>query len=282
MYKRFFAFGCSFTDYLWTTWADIVAAAYPGAEYFNLGRGGTSNQLILYRMMEADQLYNFNKEDLIIVQWTGVTRETIWKDGYWEGGGNVYNNVAFSKEYLDNYTSILNYMIRDHSIIKAVQSFLSSKPCTHYQICMLSPSKIDVHYFARPSKIKYMESVELNSQDIEYLAKLYKPCIDLIKPSYTEIIFNNAFPKHPRPLKRLHDGKIENDWHPTPAEHLTYIETVLPEIPITQEIRNNVQVDTDIIMAPGKINSYAEWGNTEQLTVNGTVDRKHKEKRIRF
>ena len=66
--SRFFAFGCSFTDYQWTTWADIVAAAYPGAEYFNLGRGGTSNQLILYRMMEADQLYNFNKEDLIIVQ----------------------------------------------------------------------------------------------------------------------------------------------------------------------------------------------------------------------
>ena len=271
MYKRFFAFGCSFTSYLWTTWADIVAAAYPGAEYFNLGRGSTSNQLILYRMMEADQLYNFNKEDLIIVQWTGVTRETIWKDGYWRGGGNVYNDVALSKEYLDNYTSILNYMIRDHSIIKAVQSFLSSKPCTHYQICMLPPSKTE-----------YMESIELNSQDIEYLAKLYKPCIDLIKPSYMEIIFNNEFSEHSRPLKRLDDGKIVNDWHPTPAEHLTYIETVLPEIPITQEIRNNVQVDTDIIMAPGKINSWAERRNTEQLTVNGTVDRKHKEKRIRF
>lgn len=271
MYKRFFAFGCSFTSYLWTTWADIVAAAYPGAEYFNLGRGGSSNQLILYRMMEADQLYNFNKEDLIIVQWTQVTRETIWKDGYWTAGGNVYNNVAFSKECLDNYSSILNYMIRDHSIIKAVQSFLSSKPCTHYQICMSSPSKME-----------NMKSIEL---DIEYLAKLYKPCIDLIKPSYTEIIFNilhNAFPESSRPLKRLDDGKIVNDWHPTPAEHLTYIETVLPEIPITQEIRNNIQVDTDIIMAPGKINSWAERRNTEQLTVNGTVDRKHKEKRIRF
>lgn len=275
MYKRFFAFGCSFTDYQWTTWADIVAAAYPGAEYFNLGRGSTSNQLILYRMMEADQLYNFNKEDLIIVQWTGVTRETIWKDGHWTGGGNVYNkNVVFSKEYLDNYTSILNYMIRDHSIIKAVQSFLSSKPCTHYQICMSSPSKTE--------NIKSIELDSQDIQDIEYLTKLYKPCIDLIKPSYMEIIFNNEFSNHSRPLIRLQDGRIINDVHPTPAEHLTYIETVLPEIPITQEIRNNVQVDTDIIMAPGKINSNAEWGNTEQLTVNGTVDRKHKEKRIRF
>jgi hypothetical protein len=41
-YKRFFAFGRSFTDYLWPTWADIIGREIP--YYENWGHGAAGNQ----------------------------------------------------------------------------------------------------------------------------------------------------------------------------------------------------------------------------------------------
>ena len=48
-YKRFFAFGCSFTRYEWITWADIIA--YHIKESYNYGRSGGGNSYIFYSLV---------------------------------------------------------------------------------------------------------------------------------------------------------------------------------------------------------------------------------------
>jgi hypothetical protein len=36
-YKRFFAFGCSFTKYHCPSWSDLISKEMPNAEYVNFG-----------------------------------------------------------------------------------------------------------------------------------------------------------------------------------------------------------------------------------------------------
>ena len=45
-YKRLFVFGCSFTQYRWPTWADIIAKDNPHLEYFNTANSGAGNLYI--------------------------------------------------------------------------------------------------------------------------------------------------------------------------------------------------------------------------------------------
>ena len=47
--KRLFTFGCSFTQYNWPTWADILGRSLhqEGWEFHNIGRAGTGNMQIM-------------------------------------------------------------------------------------------------------------------------------------------------------------------------------------------------------------------------------------------
>jgi hypothetical protein len=67
---RLFTFGCSFTNYRWSTWADCLA---PEFDYFeNWGQSGAGNHYIFNSMMEADQRHQFDEGDTVIVCWTNV------------------------------------------------------------------------------------------------------------------------------------------------------------------------------------------------------------------
>ena len=58
--KRFFAFGCSYTSYSYATWADLIGIHFK--EYYNYGRAGCSNAYIMNRVVEANEMYQFNPE----------------------------------------------------------------------------------------------------------------------------------------------------------------------------------------------------------------------------
>ena len=53
-YKRLFAFGCSFTCYIYPTWADIIYQSLnEDCEFYNCGRSGGGNLFISHRITEA-------------------------------------------------------------------------------------------------------------------------------------------------------------------------------------------------------------------------------------
>lgn len=49
--NRLFTFGCSFTNYMWPTWADILAIEFDS--YRNWGRIGAGNHFIFYSLLEC-------------------------------------------------------------------------------------------------------------------------------------------------------------------------------------------------------------------------------------
>jgi hypothetical protein len=68
-----FTFGCSFTEYIWPTWADILGREF---EYYeNWGKAGGGNQYIFNSLIECHLRNQLTKDDTVIIRWTSPDRE---------------------------------------------------------------------------------------------------------------------------------------------------------------------------------------------------------------
>jgi hypothetical protein len=121
-YKRIFTFGCSFSNYAWPTWADVIAIQTKIPVY-NGAIAGLGNVGILHRLLEYDLKFKFNDDDLVLVMWTSWSREDRFLDGSWKNVGNVFNNNFYD----DHFTS--KYWSWDNDIIKNATSIILANRC---------------------------------------------------------------------------------------------------------------------------------------------------------
>lgn len=102
-------FGCSFTNYAWPTWADIMAYDL-NCGYENWAQGGGGNQQIarraLYRWSQG-----ITSDDWIMIQWTGINREDRFMNGRWICEGPVYLSNTYKKDFLEKYWDLDNDII---------------------------------------------------------------------------------------------------------------------------------------------------------------------------
>jgi hypothetical protein len=122
-YKRIFTFGCSFTNWTWPTWADIISVQ-TNVPVYNGGLAGLGNVGISCRILEYDMKYHFQQDDLILVMWTNWSREDRYLNNKWKLVGNVFNNNFYDKEFIKKYWSWENDIIKNaSSIILTNKSF---------------------------------------------------------------------------------------------------------------------------------------------------------------
>jgi len=215
--KRLFGFGCSFTNYRWSTWADCLA---PEFEYFeNWGQSGAGNQFIFNSVMEADQRHQFGVDDTVVVCWTSIDREDRYVDHRWHTPGNAYfaTNV-YNSEYLKTHIDERGYLIRDLAAIKAVKTLLENRPGLRWE-------------FLSMVEIMGMPTTNNVSQHRDVM-QLYEDVIRSIKPGYDKTVFLNNWPK---------PGE---DPHPSPEEHLAYLDYVLPGWVTKTETRVKMQQES--------------------------------------
>jgi hypothetical protein len=111
-YKRFFAFGCSFTQYYWPTWADIISNEFK--ESHNYGRNGAGNFFIYQSLIEAILQHEINKDDLVMIMFSSVTREDRFtKNRGWITPGNLYFQNEYDEKFIKNYMCDHGYLMRD-------------------------------------------------------------------------------------------------------------------------------------------------------------------------
>jgi hypothetical protein len=192
---RLFTFGCSFTNYRWSTWADCLA---PEFDYFeNWAQSGAGNHYIFNSVMEADQQHKFTAGDTVVVCWSGINREDRYIDGRWHTPGNVhFAKTVYHPEYLMHYVDDRGFLIRDLAYIKAVKRLLES--------CSINWRFLSMSELV-PQNSLYKDAVDL-----------YQDVLDSIAPGFDKTVFLNNWPK------------ASDDPHPSPAEHLAYLDTVLP------------------------------------------------------
>jgi hypothetical protein len=280
-----FAFGCSFTNYNWPTWADIIGKEFE--HYENWGKTGGGNQFMFQSIMECVAKNKISKDDTVIVMWTNVSREDRYMNGEWVTPGNIFTQYIYPQSFVKKFADMRGYFIRDFNTILATQTILKSIGCKFYFLSMVS--LLTPHqYYHEPS------------DQADDLLIYFEPLLQQIKPSVHEIVFNFDWTSRPFAVADLtlrqqhyrdirdpnwpewktetgdeeasfianlsdkikkecleryqldlyHNSKPQHqrdDYHPTPLEHLEYLEKVLPEILITEPTKQWVEsMDNEI------------------------------------
>ena len=115
--KRIFTYGCSFTSWRWPTWPHILQHALPDYQVNDRAFEGKGNIAILHDLLEDDLKHKFTEDDIILIVWTGWTREDRFHDGVWLCDGNIHTGDTHSKEFIENYWSMSNDIMKNTSAI---------------------------------------------------------------------------------------------------------------------------------------------------------------------
>ena len=206
-YKRFFTFGCSFTSYMWPTWADVISKEMPNAEFFNLGKSGSGNSLISYRIAEANNRFKFTETDLVMVMFTTYCREDRWVNTGthpftgWVSGGNIYNTDIYPKDWVKKFADERGYLIRDAAIIDMATIYVETLPC-------------DSHLMMAVPFLLGAESCDYTTSEPKDIAEIYVETFSKFKPSMYEIELQG--------WKTDYTGFI--DGHPSTIKYYNYLE----------------------------------------------------------
>lgn len=228
--NRFFAFGCSFTNYWrWPTWADAVGRQ--AAIYENWGVCGGGNGLIFNSLIECNQRWNLRESDVVAIMWTNTSREDRYVGRRWLGQGNVYwgDGSALPYDYIKKFACERGYLIRDLAYIAAAKNLLESWRCQYkfFSMVPLSLTNQDAGLGFNPE-----DSIDQDSD----VRTLYSEPLSCIEPSVFEVIFKGDWDSKPG-IPDSYDPK-RRDFHPTPTEHLDYLAQVWPDMPLTHQTRN--------------------------------------------
>lgn len=253
-YKRFFAFGCSFTNYYWPTWADIIGNEIP--YYENWGLISAGNQFIFNSVIECDAKNHFDKDDLVIVMWTSIEREDRYVGTDWFPASHIERDKIYGSEWIKKFgNQIRGFLIRDLAAIRATQQLLKSRDCDWANFSISPISKMD------RSTIEVKDIDHLNELHKRYIKlhtdlclgkeitephahspdvlKVYKDEFTNIEDSVLNLIFKGEWAVPPRPNKK--------DGHPTPREHLQYLQQIYPNFVPNQDTEKFIQKWEDVV-----------------------------------
>lgn len=125
------AYGCSFTNYKWPTYADILGEQYNA---INRGNSGSGNERIFYHFMEDFKNENIDSKDIVIFQWSGLTRfDYLTSGSAWMSPGNVLNKHDKDAHFV--YSKIRNWFNPDYEFEKIINYILCCEYLTKHIGC---------------------------------------------------------------------------------------------------------------------------------------------------
>ena len=219
-YKRFFAFGCSMTDYYWSTWADIIGAHVP--EYYNWGRSGQGNVFIALSIVEAHKRFTFGPGDLVIPMWSSSTREDRYFNNSWHGGGNIYTNKAYTNAQQKAFIQTADprfYLIRDLGMISYAATLLETTAADWDFLSMI-----------RPGELEWGQD-KIEHTDVEYH---HADTYQLLKPSLYDTIAQRTWQTF---------TNESGDNHPLPLRHLEYLRTIYKQVQVNPAVEHTAAAE---------------------------------------
>ena len=220
---RLFTFGCSLTCYKWPTWADILGREY--AYFENWANCGVGNQYIFNSLVEAVITRQISSGDTVIVMWTNFSRWDYYQDGGWRTSmfyrDSKDSDWQTNEKLLDMMLDIRGVYLRDLALLYAAHSLLDHIGCDNkiFSVVDINNIGFGMHDTVDP--------------DVGDLLDNYQSTLKRIRTSVHRAVFDLDW--HNRPIFETTPRK---DLHPSPAEHLEYLDKVLPEIKISQYTRD--------------------------------------------
>lgn len=211
-YKRLFTIGCSFTEYMYPTWANVLSKSMPDAEFYNIGLSGTSNPFIANRMAEGNVKFKFCETDLVVVMWTTTARETHYVRGKWFNPGNIFSQAEYSKEFVEKFADPNGYLIRDLATIELATAYANSLPCTY------------VGLLSTPIDFRYLGDHSPKSEDrlASEILKTYSKLLSTFPKSMYELEMNECWESGSTYRSDMFKG-LRDDYHPSTIRYCNYL-----------------------------------------------------------
>lgn len=256
--SRLFTFGCSFTNWIWPTWADIYATKFDFFENWGLPSAG--NLYIFNSIVEANKRYNFKANDTVAIMWSGMLRY----DSYFHDRWN-----CFHKEH----ESIRGSEIINIGYINAIHELLESKK-VNFTFLSMSEYNIEKDIYAL-----YKDTIDIIKPHIKYnttplkididlnILESYKGCHSYIRDSYdclkginwpTFEDYIKQYPKSESDNKmKTFNSIVDNLWknlqsdsHPTPVIHLKNLQYHFKDFQPDQKTIDWIYKYEDLINQP--------------------------------
>ena len=215
-YKRLVVFGCSFTNYRWSTWADLLSAEMPQAEYINVGRSGAGNQFIFTQINQYLNLNKLGQDDLVIVLWSSFFREDRYIHGKhenWMTPGNIYTQSEYDDQFVENYVCNRGMAIRDLALIDSTNKIFHNAEFDSISSLSIPPD-LQTHYCGG------------HGEDTEALADVYEAYAHVTDHMVSDLMA--CFPEG-WTMEYSYtdaDGNEYGDYHPSVMGYLDYLRTL--------------------------------------------------------
>ncbi len=227
--SRLITIGCSLTEYVYPTWADMVGTHFD--EYYNLGNAGSGHAFMHVIFNEADTILNLGEGDTVMLMSTSFTRYDVWlpHDGKlgnwgWQGNGNVWQEGKFPKDFFKHLYSNAYCLMQSYASLKSIKEICEAKGIKFYLLKGFDTNKFYQDNEGPHSKDIY-EDVQLDFY-IDALDNLF----EIEKKSlYTYLEEQPFFPGY------SYEDTDVVDAHPTITMHNQYLKSVLPQYAITDD-----------------------------------------------
>jgi hypothetical protein len=206
---RVFAFGCSFTQYLWPTWADVVGRSL-GGTYQNWGLAGAGNVFIMNRFVECLTRHQIGADDVVLIMWSTAYREDRYINGRWNTHGNIYNQSFYDDAFMRYYDD-------RGALLKSFNAIVAT-------------NRLATQTGARTIFTSFLPIAEADEYNPRYgdsdIVAHYQPFLTDMLVDYRSHMLGDR----PWPIKHFIDGP---DLHPLPRAHLRFAEeVVLPRLAV--------------------------------------------------
>jgi hypothetical protein len=226
--------------------------------------------------------------------WTNIYREDRYAKNQWITPGSIYSQPQefLDKFFVKKHSDDRGYLIRDLAFIHASKKILDQISAKYIFLSMVPISNIDQYSPVKATNVA--DVIYLYKETIDFIRpSIYETifnCDWTSKPfSSNELFDNGILDDHVKNMYNTHRGtdwplyedyvlkrsstipiSILNDidrkmnklytrfdLHPTPIEHLAYLDLVLSEIPISENTRNwTKEIDKNVRL---KINLDTLW-----------------------
>lgn len=205
-YDRLFTFGCSFTEYCYPTWANILSKSMPNAEHLNLGRCGAGNQYIAMRMTEVNNKFKFCDTDLVVTLWTTHCREDRYVNQYWHTPGNIFTQTTYPASFVKEFSDPIGYLIRDLSIIETATGYINSLPCDYVGL----------------TSVPFRYDIGDDNIMVDEILDVYKNTVASFPPSLLDLGMGGTWDDSI--TYKMDDGSTRTEYHPGPLDYYRYLD----------------------------------------------------------
>jgi hypothetical protein len=240
---RIFTFGCSFTEYSWPTWADMILYKREGVNY---GICGGGYEQIMSSLVQCDIDYKLTKDDYIFIVYPNFLRWDAPTYPKWLCYGNAITSPWLESK--DKLWNIEGMVYKNLNWMYMINEFLLHKGVTFRYGSITKIFKYLENYF--------FDDYQVEGDVLKHL-KYIESHIPLLTDFYTDMYGDQ---NDDNQWKSTKVWKDRGEYHPRPKHHYGWLKNVLlPTLDIDVNLTlSNITTMENIIDSSDEMNVVEE------------------------